>query len=155
MSKPFFNLFRIIPYAVLMYILCGSFVQAEIYKWVDDKGNVHYGDKPTSKGEQIDVTEAAAKTGNRPDEAREERRRRLLDAMDEDRAEKKKEQDKLNKQKANLRARCAVAKDRLRNYERAGSLYNLDKDGNRVTLSKEKREKATGQLRANISRYCK
>ena len=49
------------------FCLNANFTFAEIYKWTDEKGNVHYGDKPTSKGKQIDVTKAAAKTGNMPE----------------------------------------------------------------------------------------
>ncbi|MCW9014092.1 MAG: DUF4124 domain-containing protein [Gammaproteobacteria bacterium] len=129
-------------------------VYAEIYKWVDDKGNVHYGDKPTPDGQQIDVTKAAAKTGNLPKQSREDRRQKLLQAMDEDRLEKKNKEAKLNKQKSRQKARCANAKDRLRRYERAGSLYDLDKEGNRVFLSKDERQQATKKLSTSIKKYC-
>lgn len=139
----------------LLLVLNAHVVAAEIYKWTDEKGNVHYGDKPTTTGKQIDVTKAAAKTGNLPEKSREERRRKLLQAMDEDRLDKKTRQAKQKKQKARHRTRCINAKDRLRVYEQAGSLYDLDKDGKRVTLSNEERQRVTAKLRSNINKYCK
>ena len=149
-----FSLSSGIVFSVFIWLNPSS-ATAEIYKWVDEKGNVHYGDKPTSKGKPIDVSEAAAKTGNRPAQDREERRRRLLQAMDEDRLDKKTREAREKKQKAQHRAQCVNAKDRLRRYEQAGSLYDLDKDGNRITLSNERRARATNKLRASIKKYCK
>ncbi len=41
-------------YAIFLLLLMVSVVQAEIYKWVDSAGNVHYGDQPeTSKTKKM------------------------------------------------------------------------------------------------------
>ncbi|TNF38724.1 MAG: DUF4124 domain-containing protein, partial [Gammaproteobacteria bacterium] len=38
-------------YIVLMLLFCSQAV-AEIYKWVDDQGKVHYSDKPVKQDAQ-------------------------------------------------------------------------------------------------------
>jgi len=43
--------------------LATAVVRAEIYKWIDDQGNVHFGDKPldknlADKAEQVELTES-------------------------------------------------------------------------------------------------
>jgi len=41
-------------YAILVLLLMATVAQAEIYKWVDSAGNVHYGDQPeTSKAKKM------------------------------------------------------------------------------------------------------
>ena len=87
-------------------------------------------------------------------EQREERRSRLLQAFDEDREEKTKKKKEQEKEKAIKQKKCAVARDHMKNYQKAGRLYNLDKDGNRVFLSDEERNRSTSQLQAQIDKYC-
>ncbi|MDH5484458.1 MAG: DUF4124 domain-containing protein [Gammaproteobacteria bacterium] len=135
--------------------LVSSVTHAEIYKWVDDRGNVHYGDKPVDNSQQLEIkTETSDVTAETKD-SRDERRRRLLDAMQEDRNEKEKQDADRKKKKKNLNRQCAYAKDRLKRYQQSSGLYDLDKDGNRVLLSDEERKRATDGLRSQIKKHCK
>jgi hypothetical protein len=43
----------------------------------------------------------------------------------------------------------------MRHYERASALYKLDDNGNRVYMSEADRARATKDLRAKISKYCR
>lgn len=141
--------------AIFLALLVSTSANAEIYKWVDEHGKVHYGDKPNPKSEQLNISEESSPSKSLSKQEREERRKRLIDAYNEDRAQKKEQAEKDRKKKARLNRNCAIAKDRLKGYMRAGSLYDLDKDGNRINLSKEEREKATNSLRKQINKYCK
>lgn len=127
---------------------------AEIYKWVDEQGRTHYGDKSVENSEQLNIT--TKKSGNSNSSSdRAERRQRLIDTIDEDNARKKETKDKKRKEKKKRERNCAIAKDKLTRMERAGYLYDLDKDGNRVIISNEERKKETSGLRKNIKKYCK
>jgi len=129
-------------------------VNAEIYKWVDDQGKIHYGDKPVSKSKVMDID--ISKQGHiKINNSREEKRQKLLETYADDHQRKNKEKEKLKKQKKKQERGCVVSKDRLRHYERASSLYNLDKDGNRISVSSEERERHTAALRDKIKKYCK
>lgn len=139
---------------VMLYCVYAGSLSAEIYKWVDDQGHVHYGDKPVTNSEEMQVNienKGNVKISNQ----REKNRQKLLDAYAEDQARENKEKEKLRKKKKKMKANCINSKDSLRRYERASSLYNLDKEGNRVTMSNAQRDKATNRLRAYISKYCK
>ncbi|VAW56942.1 hypothetical protein MNBD_GAMMA07-383 [hydrothermal vent metagenome] len=131
---------------------------AEIYKWVDAQGKIHYGDKinsdSTEKVTPIDV-DTSIKGNLQVDRVRTEKRRKLLNAFSEDRVRENKQKakaKKLNKKKARA---CIRYKDKMRRYNRASSLYRLDKTGNRVTMSNEEREKSTESLKNKIKKHCK
>lgn len=130
--------------------------QAEVFKWIDEQGNTHYGDKPTadSSATQLNISEQPAKKSTLNAEDREERRRRLADAMQEDRLKKKEEKKLAVEQKAQLDKKCIYAKDQLRQYEDSGSIYILDKDGNRIRLPDEHRTAVINDLRAQIKANC-
>ncbi|HEY9201247.1 MAG TPA: DUF4124 domain-containing protein [Gammaproteobacteria bacterium] len=141
---------------ILLLLSClylSSNASAEIYKWVDDQGVTHYGDRPADEADSLEVD--VSKKGHMESSAdRAEKRQRLLNAMQEDRLREQQEADKQREQQQHAQRRCIYAKDRLKQYERAGYLYRLDKDGNRVVTSTEKREQMTEQLRKDIRKNC-
>ena len=127
---------------------------AEIYKWIDEQGKVHYGDKAVEDSKEIDVN--ISNRGHlKVNESREKKRRKLLKAFDDDRQRENKEKAKKKKKKKKLKRNCAISKDRLRVYERASSLYDIDKNGNKVVLSNKEREKTLTELRKSINKHCK
>lgn len=129
---------------------------AGIYKWVDDEGRVHYGDRPASDAPtlQIEVDEAPSTAPASDALSREEKRRRLLETMQEEREEKAERRADIKAERERDHARCIQYKDRMRRFERASRLYSLDRDGNRVYMSSEQRDKSTRELQAKIRKYC-
>ena len=142
-------------FIVLMLLFCSQAV-AEIYKWVDDQGKVHYSDKPVKQdAQQLNIKTEDINKSKLSQQERLERRQRLLQAYDEDRAKRKEEDSKAEKQQQRLQRECVIAKDRLAQYERSTGLYDLDKEGNRVMLSEKERESVTDRLRQQIKQHCK
>ena len=140
--------------SITFLVLLASAPQAEIYKWVDEQGRTQYGDKAIDKSEKIEVD--TQKKGNiKSSKSREEKRQNLIDAFNEDRTRENENKAKLKKKRKKLERGCAVSKDQLRRYERAGYLYDLDKDGNRIVIDDEERKKDTESLRKRIKKYCK
>lgn len=141
---------------ILLLLTClylSSSVSAEIYKWVDDQGRTHYGDKPADEADSLQV-DVSKKGHFDSSENRAEKRQRLLDAMQEDRLRKQQQADKQREQQQYAKRRCAVARDRLKQYESVGYLYRLDKEGNRVVIPTEKRDQLTERLRNDIRKNC-
>lgn len=135
-------------------LLNSATVYAEIYKWVDDQGKVHYGDKPINNSTEMDVN--ISKQGHiKIKNSREQKRQKLLESYADDQEREDKKKEKLKKKKKKHERNCVLSIDKLRQYERASSLYNLDKDGKRVTVSKEERISRTNNLRKKIKKYCK
>lgn len=144
---------RMLVVALLM--LNSAMAGAEIFKWTDEKGNVHYGDKPKKNSTQVEVSEKNLSGELSTDESRAEKRRRLIDAMVEDREKKEQAEAKQRKKEQARKARCVRARDRMKSYQRANRLYRLDENGNRIILSDVEREKSTQHLQSQIDKYCK
>ena len=140
---------------MIFILLFSAASQAEIYKWVNEKGQIQYSDKQVNNAKQMDIAEEAGKVKAISKQQRQEKRNKLLESFAAERKEKNKKQAKIKKKKKRLQKSCAWARDQLRQYQRASSLYNLDSKGNRITLSDKQREKTTRKLKASIRRHCK
>jgi Domain of unknown function (DUF4124) len=140
--------------ALILFIGVAPIADAEIYKWIDEQGRVHYSDKEITNAETLEL-DTAKKGHISTGASREEKRRNLLDAMQEDKDRQKKEQKKSREQKKKHDRACVLSKHRLSRFERASYLYDLDKDGNKVIASNEDRSKKTSRLRKNIKKHCK
>jgi len=141
-------------FIIFLLYLHADFAFAEIYKWMDEQGRVHYGDRPLANSTEMEI-DNAKKSNVKISQSREESRQRLLNAYDEDNKRKAEEKAKSKNQKKELARRCSRSKDRLKSYERARYLYTVDKDGNRIAMSNEERDKATSRVKKNINKYCK
>ena len=140
---------------ITLLLFFSSLANAGIHKWTDENGKVHYGDKPTTGGVELNIQVKESTAPINSDETREERRQRISDSMTDDRLERNKKKDEDKKKKAQSNRQCVQAKDRLKRYKRAGRLYNLDKDGNRRILSDKSRDKSIANLQKEIRKKCK
>lgn len=74
-------------FLLILCILNLSSVYAEVYKWTDKNGNVHYSDQKNENADEIDLTlEEVDK--KKSSSNREQQRKKLLEAMKEDREQK-------------------------------------------------------------------
>ncbi len=127
---------------------------AEIYKWTDEQGNVHYGDSPQAKQAitvQVDEPSSIAGPGS---ESREEKRQRITDLLETDRLARKEARQKKDLEIASNRRECNRLRDKMKRYRKANSLYNLNNKGERVTLSNEQRQKSERSLQQRINKIC-
>jgi len=125
----------------------------DIYRWTDADGQVHYGDRPTSRSaEPVQLRpepppdpQAAARRGQRD---------KFLRAMQEDKAARAKRQHKADRKAAHLAAQCRKARRHLQEYRRATYLYREDGSGGRKVLSDSQRAAAVKKLQAQIEQHC-
>jgi len=132
-------------------------LHAGVYKWTDSDGQVHYGDQPGGPAhtEELNVDVESSSGFALDDDARDEKRQRLLDAMQEDRLEKEELREKNRVEKEKRQRRCVLLKDKLRRAERASAMYKLDKEGNRVFYSSDQRKSSEARLREQIRKSCR
>ncbi len=127
---------------------------AEVYKWTDAEGRVHFSDRPAQDGaETVSMPEAADGPADTPEE-RLEKQRKLLHAFEEERRQKRDAQEQARQDKAERQRNCVEARDDLHNQETAGALYRLGPDGQREFLDDAQREQALAQARAAVERWC-
>ncbi len=141
---------------------------AQLYKWVDAGGKVHYSDKPppaNAKKEQtlnIRTTppEPAAPAGEgqageakpaatalTPAEREMESRRRKVEA--------EQKQQKAEAEQKHMQENCLNAQRRARTYTEAGRIYSVDEKGERVYLDDEARMRNLQDAQQEIAKYCK
>lgn len=139
----------------LVFALPGP-ASAGIYKWVDENGKVHYSDKPPAAGaEEMDVkVEPSGSPAGVSDAERREKLKRLLDAFDKERAEKKALAEEASEEKRVKAEECARMRDELTELKEAGYLYDYDEAGNKVIFTQEERAKATAEYEEAYAKHC-
>ena len=96
----------------LIILSNATLLPAQVYKWVDNEGKTHYGDKLQSNAsETVHIRKKAALDSNH--QSRSETTTRLLNVLDEERNEKKKLKVQTTKNKRELAAKCIRAKKEL------------------------------------------
>jgi len=130
---------------------------AEVYRWVDENGRVHYSDKPVSdKAKTVDI-----KTGPAPAPAtndgldRKSRTEQYLRARELERAEIDRKQKEKKRLKAERKTKCAAAKKEYKRQVTALALYYKNKDGSRKYLEDDERQKSQAAAKAEIKKWCK
>ena len=144
--------------ALLLALLCGLIgpATAQVYKWVDEKGVTHYGERPP-QGQSARPVNTAPSTGPgtppaKPESSQDwqnksiEFQKRRIEREQETALEQKKAKEK--------QRRCVLARDDLRQMESVERLYDLNEKGERVYLDDSARKAEIERARQSISRNC-
>ena len=132
---------------------------AEVFKWVDANGKVHYSDHKTdASAEQLNVTTEASAI-EQSDQGVEQRlmqQQKYLNYLQSERLKRQEKREELKQQKAQKKQYCSSLQDQLRNYEEGRvRWYELDKQsGERNFISDDVLEKRKQELRAEIKSSC-
>ena len=147
----------------LGFLLCSFLflpVQAEVYKWTDEHGQVHYSDTPPSEetpGYQLRTPGSAGNTSPQEsftDAERRARQKKLSDSLEADRREKEQAEAKHKEQQAKREHNCKVARAELNANKRANLIYDYDQQGNRVYFSEAKKQRYLESLHAEVRKWC-
>lgn len=137
--------------AFLVLLLVAAPAWGQIYKWVDEKGRVQYGEKPPASAKAAPLRGEAAPSAGTPrapeDLSRQEgafRERQLRQRMQEDR----------DAQEATAnQARCESVRAQLENTERF-RLYRRER-GEKVYYTEAERAREIERQRGLVARYCR
>ncbi len=145
---------------VLFYLLLANIayapgVSAEIYKWTDENGNVHYADRPgIQNAEKIALKKSKAEDPS----LRQQRKRqlRMLEIYQEERQDKQQLQAKAEQQKKLRKANCAKTKAELEVVRNTSFLYvDTDDALNPHILTDEARDQAIARIESDLKHWCK
>jgi len=146
-----------IGFAALALTVGGGAMANEIYKWVDDQGNVHYEDRPSGSATEQRLafsyrrTESSA-VKERIDsqtEAQAARQEKKTAAAEEAAAVAAKEAETAQKQK-----NCDSYRARLETYVQSRRLYREDENGERVYLDETETQNARQRVEEKIAETC-
>ncbi|MEA5444929.1 DUF4124 domain-containing protein [Gammaproteobacteria bacterium AB-CW1] len=122
---------------LLTALIAGSLSAQQVYRWVDEDGNVHFSDTPPDD----------------EDEAERVQIRSGPSALDEDADEG--DNDAADRSGPRLsEAECEGMRERLAEYRDADVLYQVDADGEEIELEPEVAEAEMNRIEEQIERYC-
>ncbi len=142
-----------------MFFACAAFPltsHAEVYKWVDGSGKVHYSDQPPTVDAQTVRGSSAAQT------AITEQARQSLNAREQDYQKRLKESagakakaDKDAEQARIKRENCDKARNNLTTLQNKPRVYSTNAAGQRVYLDDRARAEALANSQKAVSENCK
>lgn len=142
--------------AMLTLGLCSAAFAADIYKWVDADGNVHYGDKPAGDHPErlnIDSRPTDEARVQQQTQARAEARTQRREAEAAAAAEGPSEEEK--RAEAQQRAeRCQSARSTMQSFVTSRRLYREDESGERVYMDEAETQAARQRVEDQIDQYC-
>ena len=137
---------------VLLTIPVAALTQG-IYRWTDEDGQVHFGDRPVAMDAEK-VKGASASAGDPATIERLQRQQELLHSYEEQRAEESKQSAKTQEEKVQRTAKCTKAKNRLVYLQQARYIYEQSDNGERRILSDSERKTSEANAQAKVNRLC-
>jgi len=128
---------------------------ADLYKWTDAQGKVHYSDQPpTAKAQlikngaagQADATAQATQSLDAKDQAYQKRRKEAEEARTK--AEKEAEQARVR------RENCAKARNNLSTLQNSPRVYSTDAAGQRTYMDDAARARELASSQKAVSDFC-
>jgi flagellar biosynthesis GTPase FlhF len=142
----------------LALVLIGASATAvgQIYKWTDEEGNVHFGDKPVGED-----TERVAIQSRRTNSERVESQVQARAAAAAKTAEEEAAAAPAGPTEEELQARleerakkCDTYRERLQRFVQSRRIYREDEKGERVYMSEEEMQEAREKVENQVQDYC-
>lgn len=138
-------------------LLASGFANAgQIYKWVDENGNVHYEDRPIADSPIERVNIASRNTDNAAVQARVDTQRQARAAAAQAAAEQPQgpSADELRAERQAQQAKCDRYRAKLQAFLTAPRMYEEDAAGERVYLDEDQILAARAEVEGKIEEYC-
>ena len=148
-----------LPVAIAFAALMASGLAAagEIYKWVDEDGNVHYEDRPLGSSGVEHMNNIRSKnTDAATVQARvdADRQARATKAQVESEAPPEMSKEEIRAEQQARIEKCQMYRDRLQEFLRSTRLYEEDDAGERNYISDEQVMTARAKVEDQIQEYC-
>ena len=141
----------------LTLAVSGIAVAGDIYKWVDEDGNVHYGDKPVSNGSERVAIESRPTDRARVQsqyQAAAQARAENRDARAQADEEGRKAEEELRAQADERRQKCEASRATMQKFVTSRRIYTQDESGERVYMDDAQMQAARERVENDINEYC-
>jgi hypothetical protein len=148
---------KLLVLALSAVALTTSAFAGEIYKYVDEEGNVHYVDRPSGESgeERLGITYTG--TSNAAVSAQVKRRQNYMETLEEARSETASRREAEAQARAETEARAAKCQEnraRLESYLQAHRLYRQNESGEREYLDDKQILEARRKAEEAIQETC-
>ncbi|NNC68277.1 MAG: DUF4124 domain-containing protein [Gammaproteobacteria bacterium] len=153
------NRVGVVGIALLGFILFSGAAHAEIFKWVDANGKVHYSDRKIStQAQKVNVKTGASTIGQDTQsvEQRLVQQKKYINFLQSERLERQEKRQEAQQEKDKKHKLCAAMQDQLKGYTHGNyRWYELDeKSGDRQYLADDQIEAKKQELQAEIKSNC-
>lgn len=124
--------------------------RAEIYRWTDSQGRVHFGERPQQGAQRVEVDPQIVERDEQVRE-REANMQRLQEVRGEERA---KQQQQQAEELARQKAYCDRLNNELARYDKRIYWYEEDSTGKKVEVSPQRVQEQKMQLQAMKRERC-
>lgn len=148
--------FMLLLCIALLWTTPGAFA-GKIYKWIDNDGKVHYGERPPDgKGQQITPPKAPprAATPAVTSDSQHDATQKLLESFDKDRKAKAEAKARTAKEQEVRAKNCSRARKRVATLS-MGRIFEVDDNGERHYLSDAELDQRRQKAQATIEKWCK
>lgn len=141
---------------ILCTALCSATAfAAKIYKWVDNEGNVHYGERPPSEqAKELSLPKSVTTPRGAPAEQGTSKGEGFLETLDKERKQQSEEQAKQAEEQKVRKANCAIARRQEATLAIGGRIAEVDEKGERRFLSDEDIQRKLQEAREAIKKWC-
>ena len=143
---------------LIMFVVSASGIAFanDIYKWTDEDGNVHYGDRPTGDASEQRLAISSSPTDPSKVQARVQARHTAREAAEEAAASEPEgpTEEELLAQAEERRQKCDTFRARLQKFVTSRRLYKQDDNGERVYLDEEETQAARERVENQVQEYC-
>ena len=143
---------------LIMFVVSasGTAFANDIYRWTDEDGNVHYGDRPTGDATEERLAISSKPTDSSKVQARSQSRYAAKKAAEASVPSEPQgpTEDELRAQAAEKRQKCDTYKARLQKFVQSRRLYKEDENGERVYLDEEQIQAARERVENQVQEYC-
>ncbi len=150
-----YNLLRIFSQSIFILLLIAQPANAEVHKWTDANGNVHYSQiKPNDTNTEtvapppkpaVDPDIAAEKLNERVETNRKAEQEKYITDQKE---------EHLKQQEAVQKQNCRAATQNLKLYRSYGRVRVKETDGSYTRLSEEERQQRISDMKEKVKEYC-
>ncbi|WP_043242510.1 DUF4124 domain-containing protein [Pseudomonas solani] len=131
-------------------ILLPGLASAEIYRWTDARGQVHFSERPQAGAQQVEVKPQVVER----DEATREREQRAEQFFDARRQEQAQAERKAADARGERQKQCNTLRGNLAQLRDGAKFYRVDGKGERQYYSDGEIDAARRKLTAEISEHC-
>jgi len=142
--------------ALLSALLCCGPIgaaTAQVYKWVDENGVTHYGERPPQDRKAQTVETKPATAPDASPAAAPDWQEKNLD-FQKRRIERAQQAEREQQEAQEKQKRCNVARDDLQHMQTSRLLYDLNDKGERVFLDDAGRNAAIENVRRRVEKFC-
>ncbi len=133
---------------MLAFSSAGVVFAGDIYKWTDEDGNVHFGDRPTANASAKSLAVSSGLTDPSKVQARYDEKTAAIEPGEPT-------PEELRAQALEQEENCATSKARLQKFLTSRRLYRQDENGERVYLDEDETLAARQRVQNQVEEYCK